>query len=436
VLVIGAGIAGLTAARDLVGCGFDVLVLEARERPGGRIWTDKSLAAPVDLGAAWIHGKTNNPIFALTRRHGIKTMPTNYADSCLLDENGHRTNSWHTLCFAQRANRILPRLKRLAARLEHDISVAEAVKFIAADAGMMREEMRFLNRHLIELEAFNGVSLADQSLFALVDDSLKLSGGDLAFPQGFSQVVDALSQGITINYREVVLHVRQLSNQVIVETDKGTHAADAAVVTLPLGVLKTGRVKFSPGLPDRKLEAISSIRLGLFNKIAIRFSEVFWATNSDMIELIPENRTVVLQFLNWHKYTGEPILVACVAAETARNWEQESDEQIECRLLKLLQRIYKHGVADITGIRITRWGQDEFALGAYSSVHPGYDSRQFDVLAAPFGRLFFAGEACMTAYHGTVHGAHLSGIRASGWLKEFIQDKGQTGIGTGCGADS
>lgn len=420
ILIVGTGIAGLTAARALVDSGFDTVVLEARDRAGGRILTDTSLAVPLDLGAAWIHGKSHNPIFAFSRRHGIIMMPTDYTNSCLIDENGMRPGLAQIL-FALRANRILPRLKRLARQLDHDISVEDAVQLIATETRMSRQELRFLNRHLIEFEAYNGVPLKEQSLFALIDDSLKLHGGDVAFPHGLSQVVSLLVEGLTINYETAVHTITQESNRVIVETNKSTHEADAAIITLPIGVLKSGRVKFNPTLPQRKLDAIASIGLGSFNKIAMRFKEVFWPVDCDMIELIPDKRTVVLQLLNWYKYTGEPILIACVAAETARAWEEMSDEQIKIMMLNIVQTLFKTEVPNLIAIRITRWGQDEFSLGAYSAINPGHDPKQFEILAEPFGRLFFAGEACIRASYGTVHGAHLSGIQAVQSLRQFLK---------------
>lgn len=419
VLVIGAGIAGLKAAKDLIHSGFDVRVLEARQRLGGRIFTDDSLGVPVDMGAAWIHGKINNPIFALSRRHGILTMPTDYAASCLMDEDGNTPNMVQRIAFAQRANRIMPRLKRLAFELVEDISVQDAVEIAVADANFRGDELRFLNRQLIELEAFNGTSLAEQSLFALVDDSLRFHGADMTFPRGYSQIASALAKGVAINYEETVLTIRQEANKVFVETTKGTHEADAAVVTLPLGVLKSGRVKFSPALPESKQSAITSIRMGLFNKIALRFSTVFWASDADMIELIPQKRSHVLQFLNWFRYSFQPILIACVAADTARAWEQDSDEMVKVKIMDILQRMYKHKTQEPINMKVSRWGTDEFSLGAYSAAHPGQSSNDYDALAEPFGRLFFAGEACAIAHHGSVPGAYLSGSRAAQELSKL-----------------
>lgn len=413
VIVVGAGMAGLAAANELAVKGFEVLVLESRDRSGGRIWTDYSLDVPVDLGAAWIHGKSNNPITRLAKKSGVKTAPSSYDKSLLLDDNGKRISPLQQVLNAGRANRILPRLKRLAKRLDKDISVAEGVKMILEESGMKSGEIRFLNRHLIEFQAMNGANLQELSLFALIDGPSEFSGGDLVFPEGYSQVFEHMAQGIHIKYREIVTEINHDDHGVTVKTNKDTYEADAVVVTLPLGVLKAGKVKFNPELPDFMKRSIADIRVGLFNKIAMRFNETFWNPDCDMIELVSDRSDFVCQFLNWRKYSKEPILIACFAADTAREWERVSDDEVSARMDALLKKLFGSSVSKPVASCITRWGQDEFSLGAYTVVDPGATARKFDALAEPVGRLSFAGEATARLNQGTVPGAYLSGVRAA-----------------------
>lgn len=418
VVVVGAGMAGLAAAKELADKGYNVVVLEARDRSGGRIWTDFSLDAPVDLGAAWIHGKSKNPIFDLARKSGIKTAPSSYNNSMLIDDNGKKVNGVQQLLNAGRANRILPRLKRLAKRLDKDISVAEAVRSILEESKMSNAEIRFLNRHLIEFQAMNGTSLEEQSLFALIDGPSEYSGGDLVFPEGYAQLFEGMAQGIHIKYREVVSEIKHDDHGVTVVSNKGTYDASAAVITLPIGVLKAGKVRFSPELPNAMLSSIADIKVGLFNKIAMRFEETFWNPDCDMFELVSSRSDFVCQFLNWRKFSKEPILIACFAADTAREWERLSDEETKTRMQALLAKLFGSGASKPTAISITRWGQDEFSLGAYSVVDPGATAAKFDSLGKPVGRLFFAGEATARSNQGTVPGAYLSGKRAAKQIAE------------------
>jgi len=419
VIVVGAGMSGLAAAQELAKKGFEVLVLEGRTRPGGRIWTDHTLDVPVDLGAAWIHGKNKNPIYELSRKSGIKTAPSNFSNSQLVDDKGRKVSPLRQVLNAGRANRILPRLKRLAKQLEKDISVHDGVNKIISETKMSGEELSFLNRHLIEFQALNGASLEEQSLFALVEGPIAYGGGDLVFPNGFAQVFEHMAQGIHIRYRETVLSIKYDDHGAEVETSKGKYEADAVVVTLPLGVLKAGHVKFSPALPDSMQSSITSLKMGAFNKIAMRFKEPFWAHDCDVIEQVPEKPDLVCQFVNWYKYTKEPILVACLAANTARAWERESDEEQEARMSALLRKYFGSSASHPIASVVTRWGQDEFSLGAYSVVDPGATAEKFDALAQPVKRLFMAGEATGRTHQGTVPGAYLSGVRAAKQIAEL-----------------
>lgn len=418
VIVIGAGMAGLSAAKELAEKGFDVLVLESRDRSGGRIWTDFSLDVPVDLGAAWIHGKKKNPIFDLARKNRIKMAPSGFTKAELIDDDGKKVSQLRQILNAGRANRIMPRLKRLAKRLDKDVSVAEAIRMLIDETGMKGEELLFLNRHLIEFQALNAANLEEQSLFALTEDSLAFEGGDLVFPEGFAQIFENMTQGIHIKYRETVLAVNHTDHGVTVETNKGKHDADAVVITLPLGVLKAGRVKFSPPLPQSMQSSIEKVTVGAFNKIAMRFKETFWNPDCDSIELASAKSDFVCQFVNWHKHSKEPILIACLAADTARKWEGYSDEEVESRMEALLKRMYGSSASKPVSTVITRWGQDQFASGAYSVVRPGNNVEDFEALAQPVGRLFFAGEATARLNQGTVPGAYLSGMRAAKQLAE------------------
>ncbi len=427
VLVIGAGIAGLAAARYLKNNGFEATIIEGRDRPGGRIFTDTALGASVDLGAAWIHGKFNNPIFDLAQHANIKTASSSFANSLLLDDCGNDMGGLKHVLFASRANRIVQRLKRVANILRSDISVSEGIGLALAGKNFSAHELAYLNRHLTEFEALNAATLKDQSLMALVTGSVSFGGGDLVLPNGYAQIIDVLAEGLHIRYGESVSSITYDAGGVTVETvttenntNPVTHKARSAIITVPLGVLKAGRITFTPALPSIKQESIETLKMGLFNKIALRFEDAFWPRNCDMIEMAPYKERLTCQILNWFKYTEHPILVLCIAADTAVNWESRTDNEIQSLSIDLLRKLFGDAVTEPTGIKITRWGQDKFSLGAYSVVHQGATARLFEALAQPVHPLFFAGEATIREHQGTVHGAYISGIRAARELHAFI----------------
>ncbi len=423
ILVLGAGIAGLAAASELQSAGYEVLVLEGRKRPGGRIFTDHSLGTAVDLGAAWIHGKENNPVYELAKKAGLKTAATNYKNSCLLFDSGKKADFFDRIFFSLRANRVLPRLRRLACKYP-ELSLEDAVELLISSSKLKGKELCFLNRHLIEFEAYNAATLKEQSLKELLFSRDVTKGGDLLLPEGFEGLVHELARGLKINFEEKVRRIHWHERSVTVFSASREYEADACVLTFPLGVLKSREIEFLPDLPEFKLEAINSLNSGLFNKIAIRFKDAFWHREHDLIELAPQKRSICCQFLNMYKYTGEPVLICCLAAATAQELEKYSDQEQLAWTLELLGRYYGDSVCEPEKLCLSRWGSDEFALGAYSLAQADA-KRVFAAMAAPAGRLFFAGEACHYEKQGSVPGAYLSGIEAAGQIRKLGLKRGR-----------
>jgi monoamine oxidase len=420
VLVVGAGVAGLSAARHLVDRGIEVVVLEARDRIGGRVWTDNSLGSPIDLGAAWIHGKKHNPIMGLAKQHHIRTFRTDYSSTAQYDAAGNKISAMEKTMYGIRPARLLQKLPVLASSLSQDISVAEAVDRMLQSIALNEREKQFLDRLLMYIESVNAADLRDQSFFALLEGPIAFTGGDVMFPDGYVQILDVLADGLQINLNEKVLRVTHKPGTVSVETNKGIHLADAAIITLPLGVLQSSAVTFSPALPDFKQQSLLALKMGVFNKIVLRFSEPFWPRHLDFLEVAPTPNRAVSAFLNWYKYTRQPILVGLIAAHHASLMERKTDEEILSNVLSTLQKMYGSYVTEPIASKITRWAGDEFSCGSYSVVHPGATSNEFDALSAPIGRLYFAGEATIRKHQGTVHGAYLSAVNAAEKVHELL----------------
>ena len=200
VLVIGAGIAGLTAARDLAIDGYDVAVLEARERIGGRIWTSHELSVPADLGASWIHGFEDNPIARLARRHDIKILRTNissvtparYRSVALYDEDGRRLSAAEC---TEMSELMADYLEFIAAKQKEgvEMSLLAVEEAFAASEGFDAERRRRLNfiaRTYLEHEWAGPRS--EVSLLEF-DKTLGFAGHDRVFPEGYNQITDRLA---------------------------------------------------------------------------------------------------------------------------------------------------------------------------------------------------------------------------------------------------
>lgn len=424
VLIIGAGLAGLSAAQRLIECDREVLVLEARSRIGGRVWTTSTFGAPMDLGAGWIHGWKDNPLWELAQGLGMKATPTNYDSTSMFDESGNKINAFKRLTGMRRPDQAFAGIVALANELDADISIADAVERISVEMDLTAVERSFLNRRLSELESLNGEDLENQSLFARIKTfQATARGADMVLKDGFSPIIDHLAEGVDIVLEEPVVAIKHSKSEVTVETEANKYKADAVIITLPLGVLKAGTIEFTPKLPDYKREAISILPMALYDKVLLRFPRVFWNAKRDMIEFARAEREPVANFLNWHKYTGKPVLMASLAGSKARAMEDLDDAQVQNEIMKLLRRCYKEKTLEPTAMQFIRWGKDRFAHGSYSLVPIGCNPKHFKSLARSVDRLFFAGEATTFLNQGTAHGAYLSGIRAADELLTSLKSR-------------
>lgn len=275
VIVIGAGIAGLAAARMLQQQGVQVTVVEGRNRPGGRIWTDHSLGLPLDLGAAWIHGPQGNPITLLAQQYGAKTLHSDYENVAMYDSDGNRLTDRELAVMQGWIDEIGGEVSRIADELDQDISVAEGIRRALAGETLSPHERRVLNWWQASAEAENAVNLDLLSLMYVNDDD-NFPGVDQVFPGGYHRIIEGLAQGLDIRLQQPVNLVAYDHQSVQVHTRDALFKGDAAVVTLPLGVLKSGQVRFLPELPPPKQEAIKQLDMGILNKVALRFPSAFW----------------------------------------------------------------------------------------------------------------------------------------------------------------
>jgi monoamine oxidase len=243
------------------------------------------------------------------------------------------------------------------------------------------------------------------------DQGREFKGGDVLFPNGYDQITKGLAQGLDIRLEHIVQKIQYDNRGVKIITNQGEFSCERAVITLPLGVLKSGAVKFSPALPQSKQAAIQRLGMGVLNKVYLRFPKVFWQ-DTDILGYISQNKGEWAEFLNIHKYIKQPVLLGFNAATYGSQIEKLSDKQIVGEAMKVLQNMYGTGIPNPEASLITRWQQDPFARGSYSYIPPGASRKDYDEIAKPIqNRLFFAGEATSSKYAATVHGAFLSGER-------------------------
>lgn len=417
VVVIGSGMAGISAARDLAEAGLDVVVLEGRMRIGGRTWTDDSWGVPLDLGASWIHGTAApNPIWALARKHGLPTIPTDYDSMTIYDADGRRVTAREARADSSRFFRLYREGRKWAESRNRDTSLQRGISHAVRKRKrrLTAYQRRALDFRLnYEVEQDYGGDAADLSIWWYDQDAWLGGRQDAIVRNGYGQLVDILAGGLDIRTGARVRAVNSGAGGVEVRTGDGVFAAAFVVVTVPLGVLQAGTIAFTPGLPAAKARAIDRLHMGTLNKIYLRFAERFWDDTEQVGYMAPERGHWALWF-DYERVVGAPILLGFNAAAFGAEVERSDDAAMVGAAMNVLRTIYGASVPEPEAALITRWNADPFAGGAYSHIPPGARGSDYRALAAPAGgRLFFAGEATHHRYPQTVAGAYLSGRRVA-----------------------
>lgn len=414
ILVIGAGLAGLAAAQELKRYGHDVVVLEARDRIGGRIWTSNTWTnTPLDLGATWIHGTEGNPLTGIANELNAPRLVTSYDNTIIYNTNGQPLSDAGEKRLSGIGEKISNAL-RGAQKRSPDQSVRQALdplfEAFEADAEAIRM-FNFILNGQIEHEYAGSINNLSVHWY---DDAKEFGGDDVLFTQGFAIITDYLARDSRVELSQVVEEIQWNSPRIKVITQTAEFVADRVIVTLPLGVLKKNNVKFVPELPENKRRAITKLGVGVLNKCYLRFPRVFWPIDRDWLGYVSARYGEWTEWVSFHQATPLPLLLGFNAADFGREIEAWSDEQIVESAMKTLKTIFGVGIPKPIDWQITRWASDPFALGSYSYNALGSTPTMRNALAESLDkRLLFAGEATSRYYFGTAHGAYLSGLRAA-----------------------
>lgn len=407
--VIGAGAAGISAARELQAAGHDVEVFEARDRPGGRAWTDYSLAPhPVELGAEFLHGDRIST-WDWVREFDARTTG-----------EAHRYEMWFALDGMLKNNRQAREYFGTEAALATDLltrqwqaggkaeTTADHLFDVWSEVSakpLTAEGRALLENYGAMMVSSDMSTLGTHTYDALNPRDLGLQNWRLL--NGYTRLIQRAAANLEIRFETPVSRIRYDESRVSVTAGGAESRFDAAVVTLPLGVLKRGAVEFDPPLPIQKQDAIDRINPGSISKVALRFDRVYW----------PENLTFIFGSgktqLWWRPGQGQaneaPVITAFFGGSSAKDLESASREEateLACRELSdMLGESIRGGLVDS---RYIAWGAEEHTMMGYSSLPPDGKGLR-EALAAPVGALHFAGEACSLTHAATVDGAIDSG---------------------------
>jgi monoamine oxidase len=413
VLVLGAGMAGLGAARVLADGGAKVTVIEARDRIGGRthtshLWPD----LPVDLGASWIHGVTGNPLTVLADQISAARTLSPYDRWATFDATGRLldVSDLETRTFA-----LMDKARDLVDDHDRDTSLKDAIEGLPDWAALAPEDRRIMRMILntrIEHDYSGDWSRLSAWYF---DDDADFVGGDVVLNKGFGPLVAHLSGGLDIRLGETVQGISSLSGGVRVTTTTGAHGADHVIVTLPLGVLKSGAIRFGQPLARARQRAIDRLEMGLLNKCWLRFDRMFWPPEPDMINFVGPEAGLWAEWMNGFPSTGQPLIVGFNGGGVADAVEALDDRATTASAMVALRAMFGTSIPDPAAAQISRWRQDRFSCGAYSIIPVGASGKDRGALIGSDwqGRLHFAGEACAQDFPATAHGALITGRKAA-----------------------
>ncbi|SDS96119.1 flavin monoamine oxidase family protein [Microterricola viridarii] len=419
-VVIGAGVSGLTAARLLAQAGQRVLVLEARDRVGGRTWTDREGGLATDRGASWIHGIDDNPLTHLVAALGMRTVEFTVGSYqpdgrpiAYYGPAGERLDDEQVRAFAADIREADAQLAAAVAASVPGETYLDAIEDALARLGWdaeRAERVREFLRHRSEEQY--GVWAGDLAAHGLDDDTV--DGDEVVFPDGFDRLAAHLATGLDVRLEHVVTRVEWTPEGVTVRSEQGAFTADRAVVTVPIGVLRSGDLAFEPALPASIARAIDSFQMNDFEKVFLRFPTKFW---DDGVYAIRQQGEASAWWHSWYDLTavhGVPTLLTFAAGPCAIETRDWPTGRIVESVLGALRGLYGDRVETPEHVLITDWRDDPFAQGSYAYLKPGGNVEDHDALASPVaGVLHLAGEATWTEDPATVTAALRSGHRAA-----------------------
>ncbi len=399
VVVVGAGAAGIAAARRIVAAGRKVLVVEAAARPGGRCVTDTdSFAAPFDRGARFLYNPDTNPVARQARSVGIDIVPAPPGQRIRIGRRNARARETEDyLATLVRASRAIDE----AGRGKVDVACAAA---LPKDLGEWGATIDFVLGPYASGTDLKDLSALDESR---APDRNVLAGAR----QGLGTLLARLAAPLPLLTSTPVSRIVWNGRDTGVETAAGRIAAKAVILTVSTNVLGSGAIKFSPELPKRQLDAAGKLGLGSSERIALQFKGNPLGLSRDelLIEQSSGPRTAAL----YANIAGSSLCTVDVAGGFGRELSAQGDAAMQAFALEWLGKLFGSEITKaVERQAVTRWNANPYVLGAMSAAAPGAQPMR-KVLGQPLGNLLIAGEATSEDFWGTVQGAWDSGERAA-----------------------
>ena len=398
IVVIGAGAAGIAAARRIVAAGRKVVVLEAASQAGGRCITDSStFDVPFDRGARWIHNPETNPMIRLGRAAGLEIMPAPSGQKTRIGRrNARASETEEFLAALVKANRAIDEASRRS-----DVSCASVMPKELGDWAGTAE--------FVLGAAFAGKDLKDISVVDRARAQDRNSA--IACRQGLGTLLAKLAESLPLSLSTPASRIEWGNRDAIVQTPAGRITARAAIITVSSNVLANGNIKFAPDIPKRTLDAAAKLGLGSYDHIALQLSgnPLALARDDILIEQSNSTRTALL----YANMAGSSLCSIDVGGSFGRDLSAQGEPAMIAFAIEWLTKLFGSDVAKaVNKSSATRWNASPHIQGAMSVAAPGAQQSR-KALSEPVGCMYFAGEATHETLWGTVDGAWESGERAA-----------------------
>lgn len=404
VIIVGAGISGLSAAKKLKEKGFNVTILESQDKIGGRLRTNRSLGIAFDEGASWIHGIDGNPITTLAQQAGMSSIFTDDNSRKSYDIGGILRNPATYDNAESELSTILNSLMKSG-----NITQSFETTFNSLYPTKAKDRLwKFLLSTYITFDTGD----LDKLSSLLYNEGEEYAGIEKMATNGYDTIAQFLAKDLNILLNQRVSKVDYTNTKIKITHNGTVTEADYVLLTVPLGVLKANTIQFLPALPSPKQTAIQKIGMGCVNKFLLTWNTAFW-DDVQYISYTPEVKDKFNYFVNLKKVNpAANALMTFAYANYARQTETMTDAQVIDEIMSHLKDIYGNKIPNPTNMLRTKWQSNENSFGAYSYTAVGTEMKHFDDLAEEIdNKVFFAGEHTEIDYFSTAHGAYLSGIR-------------------------
>ncbi|XP_031406188.1 polyamine oxidase 1 [Punica granatum] len=417
VIIVGAGVSGISAAKVLAENGVeDVVILEASDRIGGRIWKEEFGGASVELGAGWIvgvGGRESNPVWELVNKAGLRTIFSDYSQARynIYDRSGNIYPSGLAAESYKRAvDSAMERFRNGEAgsllKANPLPSIAKtpielAIDFMLHDFEMPEGEpiSTFLDYGEKEFMVADERGYA-YLLYKMAEEFLSTSDG---------KIVDS-----RLKLNKVVREIQHSRNGVRVTTEDGcVYEANHLTLSVSIGVLQSDLISFRPSLPRWKTEAIEKVDITVYTKIFLKFPYKFWpcGPGKEFFIYAHERRGYYTFWQHMENAVpGSNILMVTLTNGESKRVEDQSDEETLKEAMSVLRDMFGPDIPNATDILVPRWWNNRLQRGSYTNYPIISNCEVVRNIKAPVGRIFFTGEHTSERFSGYVHGAYLAGI--------------------------